>query len=139
MSDVPHHLLCNGFVRLILDACALYDLHATSSSARTQMPGALRLEEEAPNLAEMSLADIEMPGNYASLVGGAEPPPGLLGPLGGPGSPGDPGVVMLESIGSAVSIVRRQGNGHRRLALHGTDGRVRYVILQQNVNWPQVR
>jgi transformation/transcription domain-associated protein len=44
---------------------------------------------------------------------------------------------MLESIGSAVAIVRRQGNSHRRLALHGSDGTTRYMILQQNVAWAQ--
>lgn len=40
-------------------------------------------------------------------------------------------------LASRLQIVRRQGNGHRRLALHGSDGRVRHVVLQQNVNWPQ--
>lgn len=36
-----------------------------------------------------------------------------------------------------VQVVRRAGSSHRRLSLHGSDGRVRYMVVQHSVQWVQ--
>jgi transformation/transcription domain-associated protein len=48
-----------------------------------------------------------------------------------------PGVVLLEAIGSHVSIVRRAGSSHRRLMFYGSDGRVRHMSLLSSNSWSQ--
>ena len=109
------------------------------------MPTVLRLEDEAPVLRDLPLVDVEMPGVYCVLYGGGEPPPGLLGQgvganaCGGPnaGTPGDPGAVLLEALGSTVAIVRRHGANYRRVAMHGSDGRTRHMVIQQSQNYLQ--
>ena len=42
------------------------------------------------------------------------------------------GVVLLEAFGAAVSIVRRGGSSHRRLTFICSDGRPRYMLVQQS-------
>lgn len=98
-------------------------------------------------LRELPLGDVEMPGAYAVLLGGGDPPP-WVAPL--PSSctaqpsashpsvtPHTDGPVLLEAFGATVSLVRRQGSTFRRLALHGSDGHTRHMIVQQSQNWQQ--
>ncbi len=62
---------------------------------------------------DLNFADIEMPGQFQDgneVVTDA--------------------IVRLESIGSDVVIVRRQGTAVRRLAFHGSNGKTRYFTLQ---------
>ena len=67
---------------------------------------------------EISFANVEMPGQYAS---GNEVSPD--------------GVVHLESISPDVVVVRRHGVSHRRLAFVGSDGRTRYYSIHGSVSW----
>lgn len=118
---------------------------ATLPPHHTQMPGVLRLEEEAPGLRDLALCDIEVPGVYCALLGGGDPPPWVApqpapppesnGQV--PPQPHTDGPVLLEAIGATVAIVRRQGAAYRRLAFHGSDGRTRHMIIQQHQNWQQ--
>eukprot|EP00798_Chlamydomonas_sp_ICE-L_P011531 gene11531-34243_t len=41
------------------------------------------------------------------------------------------------SIGSNVGVVRRHSTSYRRLMLYGSDGRVRYMLVQTGQNWAQ--
>ena len=71
-------------------------------------------------LSELSLSDMEMPGQY--LAGNEVTPDNL---------------VMLEYIGSNVAIARRHSTSYRRLQLYGSDGNVRYMLVQTGQNWAQ--
>ncbi|KAL6746236.1 hypothetical protein V8C86DRAFT_2445362, partial [Haematococcus lacustris] len=109
------------------------------SELEERIPSLLRLEDEAPGLRELPLVDVEMPGMYAALAGCSEGPTGLAVPLPGTSGagPAEACPVLLESFGSGITIVRRQGSAHRRLMLHGSDGRVRHMIVLQSQNWLQ--
>ena len=48
-------------------------------------------------------------------------------------------VVLLESFGSNVAVVRRPSASHRRLVLYGSDGHARHMLVQAGQNWTQVR
>ena len=47
-------------------------------------------------------------------------------------------VVLLESFGSNVAIVRRHSASYRRLVLYGSDGHARHMLVQTGQNWAQV-
>ena len=47
-------------------------------------------------------------------------------------------VVLLESFGSNVTIVRRHSSSHRRLVLYGSDGHARHMLVQTGQTWAQV-
>lgn len=74
--------------------------------------GQLALEEECRGLAELSLAEVEMPGLY--LAGHDVTPDS---------------VVMLESFGANIAIVRRHCTSYRRLVMFGSDGKARHMLV----------
>lgn len=76
--------------------------------------GQLALEEECRGLAELSLAEVEMPGLY--LAGHDVTPDS---------------VVMLESFGANIAIVRRHCTSYRRLVMFGSDGRARHMLVRE--------
>ncbi|GIL45633.1 hypothetical protein Vafri_2841, partial [Volvox africanus] len=82
-----------------------------------KLPPYLRLADEARILVELSLAEVEMPGQY---LGGNEVAP--------------EGIVYLECFGSAVAVVRRHCTSYRRLVLVGSDGRGRHMLVQTGQN-----
>ncbi|KAK9813189.1 hypothetical protein WJX72_010368 [[Myrmecia] bisecta] len=88
------------------------------SSVEDSMPACLRLEEESRALAEQSLTDMEMPGQY---LAGEEV--------------GADAVVYLECIASNVAIVRRHGTSQRRLTFVGSDGSSRQFLVQTGQHW----
>jgi len=78
------------------------------------MPEVLHLEDESRSLQDLSPLDVEMPGQYLSgdHTGSADQ------------------VVKLERIGTDVHIIRRHGSSYRRLKMYGSDGHVRYFLVQ---------
>ncbi|GFR40173.1 hypothetical protein Agub_g730, partial [Astrephomene gubernaculifera] len=82
-----------------------------------KLPPSLRLAEEARPLEELSLVEVEMPGQY---LGGQEVAP--------------EGIVQLECFGAAVAVVRRHCTSYRRLVLLGSDGRARHMLVQTGQN-----
>ncbi len=62
---------------------------------------------------EQDLRDVEMPGQW---LNGEEAQPDHA--------------VMLERIGADVAIVRRHSSSYRRLQFIGSDGKVRYFLVQ---------
>ena len=43
--------------------------------------------------------------------------------------------IYVERVGADIAIVRRHGTSARRLAFHGSDGRVRYFLVQTGQQW----
>lgn len=78
-----------------------------------QMPSVYRLEDEARALAELSLAGVEMPGQY--LAGNEVTAESL---------------VLIESFSTNVTVLRRHGTSARRFALLGSDGNARHMVMQ---------
>lgn len=73
-------------------------------------------QDECRTLVDLSLADVEMPGQY----------------MAGNEMTAD-SIVHLESISSNVTVVRRHCNSYRRLAFHGSDGHTRHFVVQPGV------
>lgn len=90
------------------------------SHLEARMSNVLRLEEEARALADLTLWEVEMPGQY---LAGNEVIPDA--------------VVMLEAFGANVAVVRRHCTSFRRLALIGSDGRTRHMLVQTGQNLAQ--
>ena len=82
-----------------------------------KLPSSLRLADEARPLVELSLAEVEVPGQY----------------LGGNEVAAD-AIVHLEAFGSSVAVVRRHCTSFRRLVLLGSDGRPRHMLVQTGQN-----
>jgi len=78
------------------------------------MPPILKLEDESRSLQDLSTLDVEMPGQYLS----------------GEHNGASDKVVKLERIGADVNIVRRHGSSYRRLKMYGSDGHVRFFLVQ---------
>ncbi|GAX77356.1 hypothetical protein CEUSTIGMA_g4802.t1 [Chlamydomonas eustigma] len=94
------------------------------------MPPCLRLADECKSLSEIiqrggytfsgSLDPLEMPGQY---LGGHD-----VGPE---------NVVLLESFGANISVVRRHSSSYRRLVMYGNDGHARHMLVQTGQSWSQ--
>jgi hypothetical protein len=67
---------------------------------------------------EQAFTDVEMPGQH---LAGAEIAPEAL--------------VYLERVGANVGIVRRHATSYRRLAFHGSDGKVVHFLVQTGQHW----
>jgi len=73
-------------------------------------PTTLKTEIESPTLFDISFEELEMP-------------------LQSPWTPESSEAVYIERVGAGVEIVRRNYSSHRRIVMHGSDGKARYMLL----------
>ncbi|KAK3258235.1 hypothetical protein CYMTET_32712, partial [Cymbomonas tetramitiformis] len=86
------------------------------NNVEDRLPAVLPLEEESRNLRDLRPLEIELPGQY---LGVQEAHPETHS--------------KLDYVGVDVLIVRRHGTSHRRLSLHGTDGREQQFLVQTSL------
>ncbi|KAL4439666.1 hypothetical protein ABPG75_002667 [Micractinium tetrahymenae] len=78
-----------------------------------EYPQTMKMEVEAPTLVDMSLEEMEMPGQHLP-------------------APDAPDMVYVDRLGSNLQVARRNSTSCRRIMLHGSDGSLHMFLVQSS-------